>query len=191
MNLQKTQNGILKKQTDGLFVTIPGKMVNSIGGIMEKLIEPGQKALSFLLKDNRGKDVRLEDFEGKRVLLSFHPLAWTSVCADQMKALEAGRERFDGLNTVALGFSVDSVPSKNAWAKSLGVEHTQLLSDFWPHGKVAGDYGLFRAADGFSERANIVLDEAHKVFFVKLYEIPQLPDLEEIFQVLGRIGNAG
>ncbi len=151
---------------------------------MKKLIEKGEKGKTFLLKDNRDKEIRLSDFKGKKVLLSFHPLAWTGVCAEQMKALEANKERFDSLNTVALGLSVDTVPSKNAWAKSLGIQYTPLLCDFWPHGKVAKAFGLFRPANGFSERANIILDEKQRVLFVKVYPISQLPDLEEIFKAL-------
>ena len=151
---------------------------------MKKLIEKGEKAGPFLLKDNRDREIRLKDLKGKNVLLSFHPLAWTGLCAEQMKALETNKERFDQLNTVALGLSIDTVPSKNAWAKSLGIQHTPLLSDFWPHGKVAKAYGLFREGNGFSERANVLLDEKHRVLFVKVYPISQLPDLEEIFSVL-------
>ncbi len=154
---------------------------------MGKLIQKGEKGKSFLLKDNRDKDVRLSDFEGKKVLLSFHPLAWTSVCAKQMKALEKNKKKFDRLNTVALGLSIDTVPSKNAWAKALGIQDTRLLCDFWPHGKVARAYGLFRAANGFSERANVILDEKHRVIFVKVYPIAQLPDLKEILKVLSSI----
>jgi peroxiredoxin len=151
---------------------------------MKELIQQGAKGKPFMLKDNRDKVVKLSDFKGKKVLLSFHPLAWTSVCAEQMKALEANKEKFDMLNTVALGFSIDSVPSKNAWAKTLGIHNTKLLCDFWPHGKVAKAYGIFRANDGFSERANIILDEKHRIIFVKVYPIAELPDLEEIFNFL-------
>src|SRR4030042_5813452 len=152
---------------------------------MRKLIQRRERAKPFDLKDNRDKEIRLADFKGKKVLLSFHPLAWTSVCAEQMKALEANKEKFDLLNTVALGLSIDTVPSKNAWAKTLGIQQTPLLCDFWPHGKVAKAYGLFREANGFSERANIILDEKHQVIFVKVYPIAQLPDIEEIFSTLG------
>ncbi len=151
---------------------------------MKKLIELGEKGKLFALKDNQDEVIQLPDFKGRRVLLSFHPLAWTSVCAEQMKALEANKERFDRLNTVALGFSVDTVPSKKAWAKTLGIQHTPLLCDFWPHGKVAKAYGLFREANGFSERANILLDEHRRAIFVKVYPIGQLPDIEEIFKFL-------
>lgn len=151
---------------------------------MPTVIKKGDKTKEFTLKDQDDKEVRLSDFEEKKVLLSFHPLAWTSVCAEQMKALEAHKGKFDSLNTVALGLSVDTVPSKNAWAKELGIQNTRLLCDFWPHGEVAQAYGIFREKNGFSERANIILDENHRVIFVKVYPIRELPDIEEILQAL-------
>ncbi|MBA4394355.1 MAG: peroxiredoxin [Desulfobacca sp.] len=147
-------------------------------------MQKGDKAKPFVLKDNRDNAVSLSDFKGKKVLLSFHPLAWTSICAEQMKALEANKERFDRLNTVALGLSIDTMPSKNAWAKKLGIKNTRLLCDFWPHGKIIKAYGLFREANGFSERANIILDEKQTVQFVKVYPISQLPEMEEIIKAL-------
>lgn len=147
-------------------------------------VEVGDLVADFVLKDNRGKEVRLSDLKGKKVLLSFHPLAWTSVCAAQMKSLEENLKEFEKLNTVALGISVDSVPCKNAWAKSLEIKETKLLSDFWPHGGVAIQLGLFRDKVGSSERANVILDENQKVIFVKVYDIPQLPDIKEILNFL-------
>ena len=147
-------------------------------------IQVGDSAPDFTLKDNRGNDVKLSDYTGKKVLLSFHPLAWTGICADQMKALEEKKDIFAGLNTVALGLSVDSVPSKNAWAKELGIAETKLLSDFWPHGEVAQKYGVFIEEKGIAGRANILLDEDGKVIWVKEYDIPVLPDIEEVIDFL-------
>lgn len=147
-------------------------------------VKVGDKAKEFVLNDQDGKEIHLSDFKGKKVLLSFHPLAWTKVCADQMKALEKNHARFEELNTVALGMSVDTVPSKKAWAKELGIRNTRLLSDFWPHGEVARSYGIFREKEGISERANIIVDEKGQVIFVRVYPISQLPDIEEIFKAL-------
>jgi peroxiredoxin len=101
-----------------------------------------------------------------------------------MEALEEHFDKFAKLNTVALGIGVDSVPSNKAWAKSLNIERTRLLADFWPQGEVARLYGVFRDKDGFSERANIVVDENRVVVFAKLYPISQLPDIEEIIKFL-------
>jgi peroxiredoxin len=43
------------------------------------MIEKGSAASDFTLKDQNGKAVTLSSLKGKRVLLSFRPLAWTPV----------------------------------------------------------------------------------------------------------------
>ena len=150
------------------------------------MIEIGSKAPDFTLKDQNGKAVRLSTFKGKKVLLSFRPLAWTAVCQDQMRSLEENHLHLDELNTVALGIGVDSVPSNKAWAEAMEIKNTRLLSDFWPHGEVAKSYGVFRDKDGFSERANILVDEDQKVTFLQVYPTSQLPDIEQIINLLER-----
>lgn len=149
------------------------------------LVKIGDIAKDFSLSDQDDNKLHLSSMKGKNVLLSFHPLAWTKVCADQMISLEKNQDRFKKLNIVALGISVDTVPSKKAWAKELGIKNTRLLSDFWPHGKAAIIYGIFREKEGFSERANIIINESGKVAFVKVYPISQLPDIEEIIGFIG------
>lgn len=148
------------------------------------MIKLGDNIPNFVLKDQHNKELNISDLKGKKVILSFHPLAWTGVCTKQMKSLEENKKRFDELNTIAIGISVDPVPSKHAWAKDMGVKETRLLSDFWPHGELANKLGIFRNKDGFSERANIIIDENQKVIFIKVYEISQLPDIEEIINFL-------
>jgi peroxiredoxin len=147
-------------------------------------IKVGDTAPDFELDNQNEEKFKLSDQRGKNVLLSFHPLAWTSVCSEQMKSLERNKDAFDSFNTVAVGLSVDSVPCKEAWANSLGITGTSLLSDFWQHGEVASKYGLFRDHAGTSERANVVVDENGKVVFVKVYEIGTLPPIEEILDFL-------
>jgi peroxiredoxin len=148
------------------------------------MIKIGSKAPDFSLKDQNGKIVKLSRFRGKKVILSFRPLAWTPVCQDQMRSLEQNHVTLDDLNTIALGIGVDSVPSNKAWAQAMDVKNTRLLSDFWPHGDIAKAYGIFREKDGFSERANTVLNEDQKVIFTKIYPITQLPEIEEILTLL-------
>jgi len=142
------------------------------------------KAPDFTLKDQNGKTVKLSSLRGTKVLLSFRPLAWTPVCTDQMKSLEENFDQLAKLNTLALGIGVDSSPSNKAWARALNIERTRLVSDFWPHGEVSKLYGVFRDKDGYSERANILIDENGIVSFTKMYEQGQLPDIKEIIRVL-------
>lgn len=144
----------------------------------------GDIAPDFTLKDQHNRDFKLSEFAGRRVLLSFHPLAWTPVCSEQMKALERLKPAFDSLRTVAAGISVDSFPCKHAWARDLGIKETRLLCDFWPHGAVAHAMGLFREEDGFSDRANLVVDETGRLTLIREYEIPTLPDFDEILAFL-------
>jgi peroxiredoxin len=155
------------------------------------MIVIGSQSPDFSLKDQNGKMVNLSRLKGKKVLLSFRPLAWTSVCHDQMHSLEDNHIHFDELNTVALGIGIDSVPSNKAWAQSMAIKNTRLLADFWPHGAVAKAYGVFREADGFSERANIVIDENGKVIFTKIYPTSQLPDIGEVMDFLSGGMNNG
>jgi peroxiredoxin len=150
----------------------------------KEVVSMGRRVPDFSLPDQDGKQVQLSALRGKKVLLSWHPLAWTPTCAKQMQSLEKNRRAFAKLGVVALGLSVDTVPSKAAWAALLKIKETRLLSDFWPHGKTAKALGLFRQVEGSSKRANLILDEKGRVIFVKVYPIRELPDIEEILSFL-------
>jgi peroxiredoxin len=152
-----------------------------------ELIKVGDIAPDFKLKDNWDNDVMLLSFRGKKVLLSWHPLAWTSVCMDQMRSIERNKSVFKKLNTVPLGLSVDSQPCKRIWADVLRLEELKILADFWPHGKTAKDYGLFIEEDGISKRANVIIDEDGIVRWVKVYHLAQLPDIDEVIKVLSEM----
>lgn len=82
-----------------------------------------------------------------------------------------------------LGLSVDSVPCLKAWADSLGGITYPLLSDFYPHGRVAEMYGVLRP-EGKSERAIFVLDKRGIIRYVDVHDIDQQPDNDELFRVL-------
>lgn len=149
---------------------------------MTDFIKVGAKAPSFTLKDQDGNRVSLSDFKGKKVLLSWHPLAWTSVCMDQMRSIERNYDRFTAANTVVLGLSVDPEPSKSAWAKVICLKQLRILTDFHPLGQTSNDYGIFIEKNGFSGRANVLIDEEGTVIWAKNYDIPQLPDIEEVLK---------
>ena len=144
-------------------------------------LSPGEEAPDFELRSHRGGTVRLSDYRGrKHVVLAFHPLAFTPVCATQMTNYEADRQRLEQLDAVVLGVSIDPQPSKTAWAKTLGSISFDLLSDSYPHGEVAEKYGVFRQKEGFSERAVFVIGKDGLVKWAKVYDIPQHPDNAEL-----------
>ena len=151
-------------------------------------VQVGTTAPDFELASHRGHTVRLSSLRGrKNVVIAFHPLAFTPVCAMQMQSYEADRAWFDEHDTHLLGVSVDSVPAKIEWAKTLGGISYDLLSDFHPHGGVAALYGVQRG-DGISERAIFVADKNGQVVFAKVYDIPTLPDSAEVRQAIEALG---
>jgi peroxiredoxin len=151
-------------------------------------LKAGDEAPEFELRSHRGGTVKLSDFRGKKnVVLAFHPLAFTPVCATQMTGYESDKPQLDALDSVVLGVSIDPQPSKAAWAKALGTISFDLLSDFHPHGEVAQKYGVFRQKEGFSERAVFVIDKQGKVAWSKVYDIPEQPRKEDYLEVLGQL----
>jgi peroxiredoxin len=153
-----------------------------------KTITTGETAPDFTLRDQDGNKFTLSAQKGKRVLLSFHPLAWTGFCTLQMLSLEVNYDNFTKLNTVPVGLSVDSLPTKEAWARDMKLKDLKILSDFWPTGAVAKACGLFRDKHGTAQRANVIVDEKGRVAWVKVYEILSLPDVNEVLAFL-KIGS--
>lgn len=149
---------------------------------MTAMIVTGSRVEGFTLKNQLGEDFDSKAQNGKCILLSFHPLAWTPVCAEQMKALEENYDFFSSMGVVPVGISVDAHTAKKPWAQRLGLEKLQLLSDFWPHGGLAKKLGVFIEEKGFSGRANILVnrDPGATVVWTREYEIPRVPDIEEV-----------
>jgi peroxiredoxin len=81
---------------------------------------------------------------------------------------------------------VDSPDTNAAWAKSLEVENLLLLSDFWPHGEVAQQYGVLRP-QGYTERATFIVDKKGIIRYAHIYDINELPDNEPLFGILQEI----
>ena len=148
-------------------------------------LKRGDEAPDFELRTHKGGTVKLSDFRGrKHVVIAFHPLAFTPVCATQMCGYESDLSRFEQAGAAVLGVSIDAQPAKAAWSKSLGSISYDLLSDFHPHGEVAQKYGVFRPKEGFSERAVFVVGKDGRVKWAKTYDIPQQPDNEELLAAL-------
>jgi len=152
-----------------------------------KPIGVGEVAPDFALRDQDANKFTLSEMKAKRVLLSFHPLAWTGFCTLQMLSIEFNYENFTKLNTVPVGISVDSLPTKEAWARDMKLKDLKILSDFWPNGAVVKAYGLFREKHGTAQRANVIVDEEGKVAWVKVYEVLSLPDVNEVLAVIKKM----
>ncbi len=90
------------------------------------------------------------------------------------------------MNAQVLGISIDHVPCLKAWAESLGGIHFPLLSDFWPHGRVAEQYGVLRS-EGHSERAIFVIDRRGIIRYIDIHNIDEQPDNAVLFAELEKL----
>ncbi len=121
-------------------------------------LENDTRAPDFDLANQFGEHVRLSDFQGvKPVVLVFFPLAFSGVCTGELCALRDNLDLFKDHDVELLGISVDSKAALRAWAEQEGYDF-QLLADFWPHGAVAKEYGVFLEEKGFANRATFVID---------------------------------
>ena len=92
------------------------------------------------------------------------------------------------MQTQVLGLSVDSVPCLKAWAKHLGGISYPLLSDFFPHGRVAEMYGIL-GPEGKARRTIIVIDKQGLIRYLDVRAIPGPPDNDILLQVLTDIAD--
>ncbi|WP_054029246.1 peroxiredoxin [Desulfatitalea tepidiphila] len=143
-------------------------------------VTAGQIAPDFTLPAIDGRTIRLSDYRGeKNVVLSFVPAAWTPVCSDQWPGYHLARGLFEDHDAVVLGISTDNTPSQFAWVRQMEGLWFPVLSDFWPHGAVADQYGLLRG-DGMTERALVFIDKKGIITYVHVNDINTRPKLDLI-----------
>src|ERR1044071_4616535 len=87
-----------------------------------------------------------------------------------MPSYEEDLSEFERRNTQVLGISTDNVHSNDAWAKSMGGLSYPLLSDFFPHGQAALQYGVLRP-NGITERAIFVVDKQGIIRYIDIHDI--------------------
>ncbi len=92
------------------------------------MLEAGQKAPDFTLKDKEGKDISLSDFKGKKVVLYFYPKDNTPGCTRQACAFAGLYGEFQKKGVEVIGISKDSVASHAKFSEKHGLGFV-LLSD--------------------------------------------------------------
>jgi peroxiredoxin len=147
----------------------------------------GQPAPEFTLKDQNQKEIKLADFAGKRnVVLIFYPLDFSPVCTNEHVCLVNDLKQFEKLDAQVLGLSVDSVWAHKAFAEKMGISYP-LLADFHPKGAVADKFGVYLPDKGIAGRAVAIINKAGKIAWFKNYDIPVVPDMNEVAQALAAV----
>ncbi len=156
-------------------------------------IPVGSKAPDFTLKSKQASglvDVQLGKNFGKRnTVLLFFPLAFTSVCTQEMCDITSGLNAYAGLNADIIGISVDSPFAQEAWAKKEKIGIT-LASDL--NKKTAEAYGTLLpdllGLGSVSARAAFVIDKSGVVQYSEQTATPkELPNFNALKETLAEL----
>ena len=153
----------------------------------------GTKAPDFSLKSKQASglvDVKLSaNFGKKNTLLLFFPLAFTSVCTQEMCDVTQGINAYTSLNVDVIGLSVDSPFSQEAWAQKEKIDVT-LASDL--NKETAKAYGTLLpdllGLGSVSARAAFVVDKNGVIQYSEQTPTPKdLPNFSAIQQTLANL----
>lgn len=151
-------------------------------------IELGGLAPDFTLRDQFGQDVTLSSYRGRKaVALVFYPYAFSGVCTGEMGGIRARLDEFLTFDTEVLALSCDPVYALRAFSDSDGLNFA-LLSDFWPHGEVARDYGVFDESVGCPERSSYVVGKDGRLVWSVHHPKPAARSLDDLLVALRHAG---
>lgn len=92
------------------------------------MLHVGDKVPDIRLPSSLGKDVSLTDFEGKKIVLYFYPKDDTPGCTTEACEFRDALKKYDGLNTVIIGVSKDSLKSHDKFIEKYDLPF-KLISD--------------------------------------------------------------
>lgn len=150
-------------------------------------LKVGDKAPDFKLLNTELKEVSLNDYKGKKLVVHFFPMAFTGVCTTQLCTMRDSFGYYEGINAGVVGISVDS-PFTLAKFKEDQAYQFPLLSDF--NKGTSPAYGAFYdefafGLKGVSKRAAFVVNEEGNIAYAEVLESAgDLPDFNAIKQAL-------
>jgi len=143
------------------------------------MIQVGDEAPDFTLKDQNNEEFSLSSYRGKQaVLIVFYPLAFTGICTGELCVVRDDMPTFENDEVLTVSISVDSVYSHKIFAEREGYEFP-LLADFWPHGAVAKAYGVFNEVAGIANRGTFLVDKDGIVRFAEMNNPGEGRDADE------------
>jgi peroxiredoxin len=129
----------------------------------------GTPAPDFTLPSTGGSSITLSSLRGKKVLLAFFPLAFTSTCTKELCDMRDEWDQFANDDTVVVPISVDATPSLKEYKSKYSL-HSDFLSDF--KRDVSRLYGVLLEDRFYSNRAYFLIDREGIVRWVHVEANP-------------------
>lgn len=151
----------------------------------------GTLAPDFALIDQNGRQVRLRDMIVDRALLVvFYPFAFSGICTGELQEIrdDFGAFQNDAVDVVAI--SCDPMFALRAWDDKEAY-FFPLLSDFWPHGRVASSYGVFEEQGGFARRGTFLIGKDRTIAWSLVHDPGQRRDFSGFHKAVAMLPGAG
>ena len=146
-------------------------------------LQKGDKAPEFTLFDSDKKEVSLDDYKGKNVVLLFFPLAFTGVCTTELCAMRDGIGDYQKLDAEILAVSVDSLFTLEKFKAEQNLNFP-LLADFNRTVCAAYDaqYDDFvLGMKGVAKRSAFVIDSKGTIQYAEVLDnAGELPDFAAV-----------
>ena len=126
-------------------------------------VKVGMIAPNFTLPSQEDRPISLSEFKGKWVVLYFYPKDQTQGCTIEAHNFQRDQSKYDALNAVVLGVSLDTVASHKAWCAK-DTFSFKMLAD--PDHKVVDQYGVPVMTHGdmhFAKRQTFLISPKGKV----------------------------
>jgi peroxiredoxin Q/BCP len=145
----------------------------------------GSTAPAVNLPSNDGRQVSLNDYKGKWVVLYFYPKDFTSGCTLEAQNFQRDLAKYQNASAIILGVSVDNAESHKNFCAKEGLNF-KLLAD--TDAKVSEAYGSAKDYDGkkMSARNTFIINPEGKIAKVFTGVKPQTHS-EEVLQALAEL----
>ena len=138
-------------------------LAKTVSASPKDLAPVGSAAPNFTLPSQENKPVSLSDYKGKWVVLYFYPKDQTSGCTIEAHNFQRDTAKYDALNAVVLGVSLDTVESHKTWCTKDSLTF-KLLAD--PDHKAIDAYGVpIKSFNGnsYAQRDTFLISPSGKV----------------------------
>jgi len=154
-------------------------------GMAQNLPQAGAIAPAVSLPSNEGRQVSLNDYKGKWVVLYFYPKDFTSGCTLEAQNFQRDLAKYQNASAIILGVSVDNAESHKSFCAKEGLNF-KLLAD--TDAKVSEAYGSVKDYDGkkMSARNTFIINPEGKIARVFTGVKPQIHS-EEVLQALAEL----
>ncbi|XP_072042028.1 peroxiredoxin-2-like [Amphiura filiformis] len=173
-------------QTSWKTVSRPLSVSSHLHQVKVQHAAPGFQGTAVV--DGEFKEIRLDDYKGKYLVLFFYPLDFTFVCPTEIIAFSDRANEFHDINTEVVGISVDSHFSHLAWINTprkqggLGQMKIPLLSDF--NKKMSSEYGVLIEGAGIALRGLFIIDPEGTVRHMSVNDLPVGRSVDETLRLV-------